>query len=39
VLLAADQLSGTTPGADIMVGSSFGPHPAEVAADCGCGCG
>ncbi|WZH53568.1 MAG: prenyltransferase [Nocardioides alkalitolerans] len=36
VVLAADQLSGTTPGADIMVGTSFGPHPAEVAGDCGC---
>ncbi|MDT9592462.1 prenyltransferase [Nocardioides zeae] len=37
VVLAADQLSGTTPGADIMHGSTFGPHPAELAAP-GCGC-
>jgi len=36
VVLAADALSGTTPGADIMHGSSFGPHPAEVVGDCGC---
>lgn len=36
VVLAVDQLSDTTPGADIMRGESFGPHPAEVAGDCGC---
>lgn len=36
VVLAADQLSGTTAGADIMHGSSFGAHPAEVSGDCAC---
>ncbi|MDF9716156.1 prenyltransferase [Nocardioides sp. ChNu-99] len=36
VVLAADQLSGTTPGADIMVGATFGPEPDEVAGGCGC---
>ncbi|MGN6723961.1 MAG: prenyltransferase [Marmoricola sp.] len=36
VILAADDLSWTTPGASIMRGDSLAPHFAEIALECGC---
>ncbi|WP_101524577.1 prenyltransferase [Nocardioides houyundeii] len=36
VILAADQLSGATPGSDIMRGTSL-PDFSEIALECGCG--
>jgi hypothetical protein len=36
VVLAADALSGTTPGSDIMRGTSLAPNFAELALECGC---
>ena len=36
VILAADDLSWTTPGAGIMRGDSLAPHFAEIALECGC---
>lgn len=36
VILAADALSGTTPGSDIMHGSSLPAHFDELALECGC---
>jgi hypothetical protein len=36
VVLAADELSRTTPGSGIMRGDTLAPHFAEVALECGC---
>lgn len=36
VILAADDLSWTTPGAGIMRGDTLAPHFAEIALECGC---
>ncbi len=36
VILAADALSDTTPGADIMRGTTLAPRFAELALECGC---
>jgi hypothetical protein len=36
VVLAVDALTGTTPGSDIMRGTSLAPHFAEIALECGC---
>ena len=36
VVLAADALSGTTPGADIMRGTTLAPDFAEIGLECGC---
>ena len=36
VILAADELSGTTPGSRIMRGDSLAPHFAEIGLECGC---
>jgi hypothetical protein len=36
VVLAADELSRTTPGSGIMRGDTLGPHFTELALECGC---
>jgi hypothetical protein len=36
VILAADELSGTTPASGIMRGESLAPHFEELALECGC---
>jgi len=36
VILAADALSDSTPGADIMRGTTLAPHFEELALECGC---
>jgi len=36
VILAADELSGTTPASGIMRGDSLAPHFEELALECGC---
>ena len=36
VVLAADELSRTTPGSGIMRGDTLGPHFEEIALECGC---
>jgi hypothetical protein len=36
VVLAADELSRTTPGSGIMRGDSLAPHFEEIALECGC---
>jgi hypothetical protein len=36
VILAADELSRTTPGSGIMRGDSLAPHFEEIALECGC---
>ncbi|WP_310963705.1 prenyltransferase [Nocardioides terrisoli] len=36
VILAADELSGTTPGAGIMRGHTLANHFSEIALECGC---
>lgn len=36
MILAADDLSWTTPGAGIMRGDTLAPHFAEIALECGC---
>jgi GH15 family glucan-1,4-alpha-glucosidase len=36
VVLAADALTGMTPGADIVRGTTLGAEPAEIALECGC---
>lgn len=36
VILAADDLSWTTPGAGIMRGDTLAPHFSEIALECGC---
>jgi hypothetical protein len=36
VVLAADELSRTTPGSGIMRGDTLAPHFDEIALECGC---